>query len=104
MNKKKPVASVTTNGAVTLGVSDSVRWGDIVTVNGLEVDITKAVELAKEYNVPTADILERDLKSDDGLLIMFPIAYLMSNLQQLPHIQTGEKLLELVKPDHEREN
>jgi hypothetical protein len=103
MEKKKSVASVATNGAVTLGVSDSVRWGNIVTVNGMEVDIAKAVTLAKEYNVPTADILERDLKSDDGLLIMFPIAYLMANLQELPHIQTGEKLLELVRPDYEED-
>lgn len=103
MNKKTPVASVTSNGPVTLGISDTIRWGDIVTVNGYEVDITKAVELAKENELWIADILERDLKSDDGLLIMFPIAMLMSKLQELPHIETGERLLELVKPDYEED-
>lgn len=99
--KRKPVASVDGRGAMVIGVSDVIRWGDVVTVNGTDIDVAKAVELGKKYNVPTADILERDLKSDDGLLIMFPIAYLMDNLQRLPEIGTGAKLLELVKPDNE---
>ena len=99
MNKRKPVASFDTKA--NFGVSDVIRWGDTMTINGTEIDIAKAVELGKEKGIDFAEKLECDLKSEVGLLITFPIAMLMDKLQRLPEIQTGAKLLELVKPDDE---
>lgn len=97
--KKKSVASVDGRGAMVIGVSDVIRWGDVMTINGTDIDVAKAVTLGIEKNIPTADILERDLKSKTGLLITFPMMMLMDKLQRLPEIGTGAKLLELVKPE-----
>lgn len=72
-----------------------IRWGDIVNVQGFDIDVQKAVELGKEHGLSIAEKLEEDLKSDTGLLITFPIAILMSQLQE--KVGTGEKLLDLVK-------
>lgn len=99
MNKKKSVASVNGKGTMIIGVSDVIRWGDVMTINGMDIDVTKAVELGIEKNIPTADTLKRDLTSETGLLITFPMLMLMDKLQRLPEIGTGERLLELVKPE-----
>lgn len=98
--KRKPVASFDTRAG--FGISDVIRWGDTMTINNTEIDIAKAVELGKEKGIDLAEKLERDLKSDTGLLITFPIAFLMDKLQRLPEIGTGEALLALVKPDDEQ--
>ncbi len=102
MSKRKPVASVDGRGGAIIGVSGVIRWGDIMTVNGTEIDVSKAVELGIENGMEIASKIKRVLKSEDGLLVTFPIAYLMNDLQELPHIGTGTKLLELVKPDNDQ--
>ena len=96
--KKKSVASVDGRGGMIIGASDVIRWGDVMTINGTDIDVAKAVELGIEKKIPTAEMLERDLKSDVGLLITFPMLMLMDKLQRLPEIGTGAKLLELVTP------
>lgn len=99
MAKKKSVASFDTRAM--FGVSDVIRWGDVMTINGTDIDTAKAVELGIEKGIDIASKLELDLKSETGLLITFPIALLMDKLQRLPEIGSGEALLELVKPDDE---
>lgn len=101
MKKRKPVASVNGRGAMVIGVSDVIRWGDVMTINGTDIDVTKAVELGIEKGIPTAETLKRDLTSETGLLITFPMLMLMDKLQRLPEIGSGEALLALVKPDDE---
>lgn len=83
---------------MTIGVSDVIRWDDVMNVQGFDIKVSKAVELGLQYKLPLATLLEEDLKSKTGLLLTFPIAQLMDQLQRLPEIGTGEKLLALVKP------
>ncbi len=97
--KQKSVASVSEHGGVIIGASDVIRWGDVMTIQGFEIKVSKAVELAIEKGLPFGPLLKKDLKSKTGLMITFPMAMLMDQLQRLPEIGTGEKLLELVKPD-----
>lgn len=107
MNKKKQksVASVSSSNGMTIGASDVIRYDDVMTVQGHDIKISKAVELGKKYGVSIADQLEKDLKSKTGLLITFPIAMLMSELQErlevvesIPHKFAGVELTKLVKP------
>jgi hypothetical protein len=95
MKKKKAVASVSTTGNVTVGASNVIRWGDVVSINGYDINVSKAVNLGIKYKLDIAEKLIVDLKSKTGLLITFPLAILMSKLQE--KIGSGEKLLELVK-------
>lgn len=101
MDKKKPVASVSggtaSKGNVIMGVSDVIRWGDVMTIQGFDISVSKAVELGLTYKLSIATKLEKDLKSEVGLLLTFPMAQLMSDLQTLPEIGDGQKLLDLVK-------
>lgn len=99
MKEKRSVASVNGKGAMIVGMSDVIRWGDVMTINGTEVDVAKAVELGIEKGIDIAQKLVVDLKSDEGLLVTFPMLFLMDRLQRLPEIGTGERLLELVKPE-----
>ena len=95
MTKKKSVASVDTRGAVVIGVSDEIRYDDVMKINGHEIKISKAVELGLEHGLNIAKLLRRDLKSKTGLLITFPMAMLMSQLQE--KIGSGEEVLKKVK-------
>ena len=97
MKKKKAVASVSSGQGFMIGASDVIRWGDIVNVQGFDIDTAKAVELGKKHKLEIAEKLERDLKSETGLLITFPIAMLMDKLQR--EIGTGAEVLALVKPN-----
>lgn len=94
--KKKSVASVDTRGSMVIGVSDVIRWADVMSVNGYEIKVSKAVELGIKHKIEIAKLLKKDLKSKEGLQLTFPIAILMDNLQK--KVGTGEKLLKLVKP------
>ncbi len=96
MTKKKPVASVSSGDGFTIGASDVIRWEDTMTVQGHVISVKKAVMLGAKYKLPFAPLLRKDLKSETGLLITFPIAMLMSQLQE--RVGSGEKLLEMVKP------
>lgn len=97
--KSKSVASVShfKESPVMIGVSDVIRWDDVMTIQGCEIKVSKAVELGIKHNLPFGALLEKDLKSETGLLLTFPMAMLMDQLQRIPEIGTGEKLLELVK-------
>ena len=97
MTKKKAVASVSSGDGFTIGASDVIRWGDIVNVQGHDIDVAKAVELGLKYKIELAEKMEVDLKSKIGLLLTFPIAMLMDKLQR--EIGTGEEVLALVKPN-----
>lgn len=99
MQKKKPVASLTYSreSPLIMGVSSVIRWDDVMDINGNNIKISKAVKLGLKYKLEIAQKLEVDLKSETGLLITYPIGMLMSELQCLPQIGTGQKLLDLVK-------
>lgn len=97
MAKKKSVASVSTHGSVIMGASDVIRYADVMTIQGHDVQVSKAVELGIKHKLPIATKLKRDLKSKVGLLVTFPMMMLMDQLQRVPEIGTGEKLLEIVK-------
>ena len=97
-NKKKSVASVDGRGAMIVGISDVIRYDDVMTVNGYDLKLSKVVQLGKKHGIEIAALLEHDLKSKTGLLITFPVLMLMDKLQRRPEIGTGEKLLALVKP------
>jgi hypothetical protein len=94
--KQKSVASVDTTGAVVVGVSSVIRWDDVMTINGHEVKVSKAVLLGVKKDLNIARMLRRDLKSKTGLLITFPMAMLMNQLQE--KIGTGREVLDQVKP------
>lgn len=79
-----------------VGASDVIRWDDVMTINGHDIKVSKAVELGIEHKIEIATMLKRDLKSATGLLVTFPMMHLMSDLQE--KIGTGEQLLALVKP------
>lgn len=105
--KRKSVAHVSHSDSspFVIGTSDVLRWGDVMTINGHDLDIAKAVELGIKYGITNAEKLKKDLKSKMGLLITFPITFLMSDLQErlqkvegLPRSKAGETLLEQVKP------
>ncbi len=103
MKKKKSVASVSHNdGPFIIGVSDVIRWGDVMTIQGTDIQVSKAVDLGIKYTLPIAKTLKKDLKSKVGLLITFPMAMLMSQLQQTMEdrgVGSGPELLALVKPE-----
>ena len=94
--KKKSVASVSSHGGVTIGASSVIRWNDNMDVQGYAISVKKAVLLGKKNGLEIAKKLEKDLKSKTGLLITFPIAMLMDQLQK--KVGSGEALLKLVKP------
>lgn len=94
MKKKKAVAYVSSSNGMVVGSSSVIKWGDIVNVNGHDIDVSKAVTLGLAHKIEMAEMLLKDLKGD-GLFIAFPIAMLMSKLQE--QIGTGEELLTLVK-------
>ncbi len=100
MKKQKSVASVSggtaSTGDIIVGVSDVIRWNDVMTVQGYPCKVSKAVTLGLKYKLTIAQKLEKDLKSKVGLHVTFPIAYLMSELQE--KVGSGKKLLALVKP------
>ena len=105
MSKKKSVASVSATDNMVIGASTVIRWDDVMTIQGHDVKISKAVELGIEYGIETATMLKRDLKSKTGLLITFPMMYLMSHLQEhlenvekIPHADAGKELLKRVAP------
>lgn len=93
---QKSVASVDTTGAVVVGVSSVIRWDDVMTINGHEVKVSKVVLLGIKKDLNIARMLRRDLKSKTGLLITFPMAMLMNQLQE--KIGTGQEVLDQVKP------
>lgn len=93
--KKKPVASFDSRGPVAVGTSDVIRWGDTMMINGTHIDIAKAVKLGHKHGLKFAELLERDLKSETGLLLTFPVAMLMDQLQR--KLGSGSKVLELTK-------
>lgn len=95
MAKKKSVASLDTSGSIVMGVSDVIRWGDVMKINGYDISVSKAVKLGLKHDLDIAKKLEVDLKSKTGLLLTFPMGMLMDQLQR--GIGTGEKLLALVK-------
>lgn len=101
-HKKKSVASVSggtkSSGDVIVGMSGCIRYDDVMTVQGFDIQVSKAVELGMKYKIPLAFDLEKDLKSESGLLLTFPIAMLMSKLQEQKEIGDGVTLLNLVKP------
>lgn len=99
MKKQKSVASVShdRNSPVMIGVSDVIRWDDVMTIQGYDIKVSKAVELGLKHGLEIAEKLEKDLKSETGLLLTFPMAMLMDKLQGLKGIETGEKLLAAVK-------
>ncbi len=97
MAKKKSVASVNTNGSVTMGMSSVIRWGDTMTIQGYDVQVSKVIELGLKHDIPIAKLLKKDLQSATGLLVTFPMMMLMDKLQRVPEIGTGKKLLALVK-------
>lgn len=83
---------------IILGPSDVIRWDDVVDVVGYPIKISKAVELGLNYE-PTLKLatqLKKDLQSELGLLVKFPITFLMEKLQY--KVGGGDKLLEIVKP------
>ena len=86
-------ASVQSNGSVIMGCSDVIRWDDVVEVQNTDIKISKAVELGIEYGFEIASKMKEDLQSETGLLVTFPIAILMSELQK--KLGSGEKVLEL---------
>jgi hypothetical protein len=92
---KKPVAEFDMVGAVFVGISDVIRWGDTVKTQGVVIDIAKAVELGISHDLEIARKLEKDLKSKTGLLITFPIAFLLSHLQE--KLGSAEKVTKAVK-------
>lgn len=94
--KQKSVASVSSGGGFTIGASDVIRWGDVMTIQGFDIKVSKAVELGIKHKIKMATMLKKDLKSKTGLLITFPMAMLMSDLQE--KIGSGEKVLAMVKP------
>jgi hypothetical protein len=98
--KRKPVASIYYGGdnPFIMGASSVIRWGDVVTINNHDIDVARAVTLGITHNIEVAHQLKKDLKSRAGLLVTFPLAYLMDALQRIPEIGTGERLLELVAP------
>lgn len=97
MAKKKSVASVSSSGGMVIGASDVIRWGDVMTIQGYDVQVSKVVELGLKHDISPAKLLKKDLQSKTGLLVTFPMMMLMDKLQRLPEIGTGEKLLALVK-------
>lgn len=82
---------------LVIGVSDVIRWDDIMSIQGMDIKISKAVDLGIKYKLDIAKKLKKDLKSKTGLLLTFPMAILMSQLQEQPEIGDGETLLALVK-------
>lgn len=94
---KKSVASVSSSGGMIIGASDVIRWGDVMTIQGHDIQVSKAVELGIKYKIELATKLKKDLKSKTGLLVTFPMMMHMDKLQRLPEIGTGERLLALVK-------
>lgn len=99
MKNKRQVATVFSDGRTIIGSSDVIRWDDVMSIQGHDVQVSKAVELGLKHNLELAQKLEKDLKSKTGLLLTFPMMMLMDNLQRIESIGTGEKLLALVKPD-----
>ena len=100
MRKDKIIATVSSKiPNLIVGTSDVIRWKDIMKVNGCLIKVNKAVELGIKYKLDIAFKLEKDLKSKTGLLITFPIAYLMDALQR--EVGSGKKLLELVKANEQ---
>lgn len=93
---RESVAAMGEVGPFILGVSDEIHWDDVVTIRGYDVSVRKAVELGLEHGMDIAAKLEKDLNSDEGLLVTFPLQYLMSELQDI--VGSGEALLERVKP------
>lgn len=91
---KKPVASVDSGNGIIMGASDVIKHGDIVAVNGHNIDVTKAVKLGLKLESVKglATKLNKDLKT--GLYITFPIAILMDKLQR--ELGTGEDVLKKV--------
>lgn len=96
MKKKKAVARVDDVGNIVIGSSDMIRWGDLVTILGHDVDVAKAVILGKKLKIEIAEQLEKDLKSDTGLLVTFPLRFLMSGLAKGSGLN-GDKLLSLIE-------
>lgn len=98
--KQKSVAKISggtaSTGNLIVGVSDVIRWDDVMTIQGTDIKVSKAVELGLKYKMNLATMLEEDLKSKVGLLLTFPMARLMSDLQE--QIGSGQALLDLVKP------
>ncbi len=103
--KQKSVASVSATGNMVIGASDVMRWDDVMTIQGHDVKISKAVELGLSIGEANSERLKKDLKSKTGLLVTFPMMYLMSHLQEhlekvekIPHSRAGEELLKRVAP------
>ncbi len=78
-----------------VGSCDVIRWDDVMEVQGYAISVAKAVNLGIENDLKIAHKLKKDLQSDTGLLIAFPVAILMDKLQRI--IGSGEKLLNLVE-------
>lgn len=103
--KQKSVASVSSGDGFTIGASDVIRWDDVMTIQGYDVKVSKAVEMGLEYGAAFAPLLKKDLKSKKGLLITFPMMMLMSQIQErvelcdgIPHAKAGKHVLDRVKP------
>jgi len=64
-----------------------LRFGDIVNVNGHDIDTAKLVKIAKIFSKELKKRkdwgwkLEKDMKSESGLFVTFPLAFLMSGLR-----------------------
>jgi hypothetical protein len=93
---KKVTAIIQRSENILMGSSNVIRWDDLADIQGVTIDIAKAVTLGLSHNLDIARKLERDLKSETGLLITFPLAYLMSNLQEI--LGSAEAVIEVTAP------
>lgn len=93
--KGDSVASIQTKDGKHIGISGVIRWGDVITAYGEDIDISKAVLLGIKHKIPIAEVLKKDLKSKDGLLVTFPIAQLLNDLKS--KVGGGRDLLKKLK-------